>query len=239
MIDTKVLERLSKLMEMSERGTEHEATIAAQRASELMAKHQLTMADVLSHIKDREVIITTETGRVDDEENAPPGKRRELWMEVLLVGVAHACGGKTFKYSHGKTYTFWMVGPPDSVAAARYLYMMLEKDIGRIARKEMKDRGESNSFRRAYARGIAMRIGHRLKEQRTQTFEGASSTALAIVDKQKAAIEAAMPRMSKQARGGHTKTPDAISEGYERGGSVDIGSASSHRLGQGNKELKE
>lgn len=237
MPDEKVLDRLAKLMAMGESPNEHEATLAGQRAAELMAKHQLTMADLMAHVKQSD--ITVETGRVDDEDAAPMSKRRELWMEVLLTGIVTAVGGKSWKHTRAKNYTFWMVGPPDAVSSARYLYMMLERVVGRIARKEMKDRAESNSFRRAYATGIAQRIGVRLQEQRRSTMDAGTSTALVFVGQQQAAVEKYYAAKNmKTGRGGHTQTPNAIGEGWVRGGSVDIGSSARDTLSAPKKELK-
>ncbi len=60
MSNERVLDRLAKLLELAERGDENEAQVAAQRAAELMARHQLSVADVAAR---GSVAPTTEKDR--------------------------------------------------------------------------------------------------------------------------------------------------------------------------------
>lgn len=230
MADAKILDRLAKLMEMSERGTEHEAALAGERAAELMAKHQLTMHDVTNHVVGQST-VAVEQGRVDDVESAPLGKRRELWQSVLLTGVVKSLGGRAWMNTARRSFSFYMIGPPGTVDAARYLYMALEKDIGRISRKEMKAREESNSWRRAYARGMAMRVGDRMGAARATVMTSAG-TALVHVTAQQKAVDDAIDakKLGTSRRAGRTKSATAIAEGWVDGADLDISDAPKKRL---------
>ena len=175
--DTAILDRLRKLMDLSTSSNEHEARLAATRATELMTKHQITLADLTAHTSAQQQVVL-ESGRVDDEDSAPCSHRCEAWHLTLLSYITLALGGRGWRQQNRRAYMFYMMGPPDTVNAARYIYMQLERTISRLARAEMKSRNESNSWRRAYSDGMAVNVGARLLEQRKSTLTTASSTAM-------------------------------------------------------------
>lgn len=235
---SKILERLAKLMEMSGSDNEHEASVAAERASELMAREQLTIADVTAYVAGQSV-VSVETGRVDDEQDAPMSKRCEMWHQLLCLHVVEAFGGRMWRNHRQKSYIFQMVGPPTSVSAARYVYCMLEREVGRLARAEMKRRGESNSWRRAYARGMSARIGERLKAGRASVMQSAVGTAMIFVGAQQKAVDDHIGNMNlKVSKGGQTKTPGALHEGYRDGETVELPNNMQRGLKAPSKELK-
>lgn len=241
MADAKILDKLQKLHQLMSSPNEHEAQLAAQRAAELMAKHQIEMAEVQAHAAGRGVAAPEiVSARVDgvDESEAP---RVENWHKTLLAALGEAFGAKVWMQGAGKRRKFYAVGTADSVSAIRYMYSMLERTVNRLSRAAGRAIGEdSNAWRRSYAVGMSIRIGERLSAGRRAGMQGASTTALAVIDKTKEAIDAklkeAAPKL-REARAGKRKRGDATSYGYRDGERVDIGSADASRLGEGQKKL--
>lgn len=236
--DSKTLDRLVKLLEMSKRGTEHEAEIAAQRAAELMAKHQIDAATVEAQVAGKSK-PDLERGRVDADIGAAPS-RVERWHSVLLASVAEAAGGRAWLHGNGRYQQFFMIGPKGAVASAKYLYAMLEKDVNRLSREAGRRHNEpSNAWRRTYAIGMVTRIHERLQAGRKAAMYGASSTALVMVDATKKAVEGELEAMSlRKIKRGSQKRPDAMAWGYLDGDKVDLGSTDRARLTEGQKKLK-
>lgn len=227
-----IIAKVSKLLELAKSENEHEASLAGARAAELMAKHQIQMAEVMGYVRDAPV--EPELGRLDADDDAPWSKRLELWKTTLAVVVADAFGGKTF-YRGNKHYTLHMVGPPDSVNAARYMYAFLFHQVNALSRRAMRERAESNSFRRAYAAGMVNRIGVRLREGRTAGI--GSSTALVRVE---AAVVAKYESMGHRAsKAGGTQRPDGRLDGWRDGEHVDLAATPRESLTSGNKRLTD
>jgi hypothetical protein len=133
-----------------------------------------------------------------------------------------------------------MIGPPNAVSAARYLYMALEKEVDRLGRREMRERGESNAWRRAYCKGMVMRIGARLREGRHNAMAQASSTALVAVSRMEKAIEETYKAMDlrEASRGGNLKREEGVYEGWRDGADLDLSDADGRKgLGEGHKKL--
>lgn len=235
--DDAILRKLAKLLELSERGDEHEAQVAAQRAAELMAKHQIDAAQVIAASARPDDRPSLEEGRIDGDGDET--SRIENWHKALLVSVAEACGGRAWMNGRGRYQRFMMVGPKDSVASARYIYMHLERQIGRLSRAAMRasDVG-TNAWRRAYAVGMVARVRERLIEGRRTAMRAATSTALVVVDKTALAVkEAHDAKGLRTSRYGAMKRPDAHTYGYRDGDKVDLGSSDARRLGEGQKKL--
>jgi hypothetical protein len=236
-VTERILDRLSKLLAMRDGGTEAEAEVAALRAAELMARYQLTEADVPRPRADKPGV---ESGRIDDEEGAPLA-RFSQWRKQLGIAVANVFGARMYTWVEGRTkyMSMRMVGPRDSVNTARYMYMALEKEVGRQARAAMRRHGEdSSSWRRNYALSMVLRIGERLKEGRATAMQTATETALVWVDMQKQAIDEECNKLglrTSRPRGGDR--PDARRVGYRDGANVDIGDASRDRLTEGQRKL--
>lgn len=237
--DDRILHKLAKLLELAERGDEHEAQVAAQRAAELMAKHQIDAAQVIAASSRPDEKPVVEEGRIDGagDEGA---SRIENWHKALLVSVAEACGGRAWMSGKGRYQRFMMVGPKDSVAAARYVYMHLEKQVNRLSRAAMRESSVgTNAWRRAYAVGMVARVRERLIAGRRAAMKMATTTALVVVDKTALAVaEAHDAKNLRQSKSGAIKRPDAMSHGYRDGDRVDLGSQGAARLGEGQRRLK-
>lgn len=233
-----IVDRIAKLLELSESSNEHEAELAAQRAAEMMAKHQISMLEVQAARGQRDAPIAVEEGRVDAEQDADLS-RVENWHKTLLVTVADACGGRAWMRNKGRNAMFFFAGPADSVSTARYLYMSLERQVSRLSRGATRVRIESNAWRRAYAMGVVAKIGKRMRDARRAVVNASGSLALVLVDKQKLAVDAHMAEKGKmcQTRSGEMKRAEAVAHGYVDGDKIDVGDPNRERVGAGCKKL--
>ena len=233
-----VMDKLKKLMSLSQSSNEHEAALAAQRAAELMARHQIEAAEFHAHVGHTDEPTTPESGRIDAEEESAWGKREEAWKAQLADALATNLGGKMWRQYGHKIFRFFMIGPPDSIAAARYLYMALEAQIRRLGQVEMRKRGESNAWRRAYQLGMVLNVSSRLKQGRETVIS--TSTAMVHVSRMNEAVEEVYAAMElKHSKGGQLKRADATSDGYRDGAQLDISSAPGRKgLGEGHRRLK-
>lgn len=236
MSDERVLDKLSKLLELANRGDEHEAANAAARAAELMAKYEITEADIRARSSDAPSV---EQGRIDAEDGARMS-RIEKWHKLLFSAIAEACGARGFFHHQGKYATFHIIGPAGSVATASYMYASLERQINRISRQAQREHGEpSNAWRRSHAIGCVARVAERMRDARRVVMREATSTALVYIDKTKQAIEREYAQLkAKPMATRPQKRKDAMSIGYDDGSQVDIGDESAGRLGEGRKVLR-
>lgn len=235
--DDRILSKLAKLLELKDSPNEHEAQVAAQRAAELMAKHQIDEAQVIAASARPDDKPRLEEGRIDGE--GEEASRIENWHKALLVAVAEACGGRAWMNGRGRYQRFMMVGPKDSVASARYIYMHLERQVSRFSRAATRESPVgTNAWRRAYAMGMVARVRERLVAGRRAAMKAATSTALVVVDKTALAVkEAHDAKNLRTSRYGGMKRPDAQTHGYRDGDKVDLGSSDARRLGEGQKKL--
>lgn len=226
---------LAKLLEMAERGTDHEREIAAAKAAEWMARHQISSFDLASATGP-----AVEDGRVDSDDPSAPPARVENWNKMLLVVVAEAAGGRAWMQGKGRMQRMMIAGTSDSVASARYLYMWLARVVGRMAREAASDRRETNAWRRSYAVGAVAKLRVRLAAARQSVIQS-ESTALVVVDRVAAAVTEHMNRKRdmRPGRSGPLKRPDGSSWGYHDADQIDLADAGQRRVGAGLKGLPE
>lgn len=234
-VSERVLDRLAKLLAVADDGSnEHESTLAAERAAKLMAEHQISAADIRAR---GSVKPTVEKGRIDAD--GDDFSRVEAWHKALGAVVADAMGGRMWLYGKGRNQQFMMVGPPDSVSSARYVYQHLERQVNKLSRAAMRAMQQTqNAWRRAYALGMVTRINERMREGRRSAMSAASTTAMVHVDAQRVVVDEAYDALDlRKSKFGKLRRPDASDFGYHDGDDVDLGSADAKRLGEGQRKL--
>lgn len=218
-VDPRILDKLQGLLNLKQSPNEHEATLAAERAAELMARHGIQEADLQLRTAGR---IQITEGRIDAAESEA-SSRVENWHKQLHAAVADVCGGRAYMHGRGRQQIFFVVGTPDTVKTAAYMYQFLVKQIGALSRAATRERGESNAWRRAYAVGMVSRVYSRLQTAR-DTGIGSDSTSLVLVDKRRQAVDDHMSKKKlRSSKAGSMKRPGAASVGYVDGDRIDIG----------------
>ncbi|MBI5817447.1 MAG: DUF2786 domain-containing protein [Verrucomicrobia bacterium] len=153
-----VINRIQKLLALTESPNEHEAALALQRASDLLLKYNLTRAEVegrrLSHngVGERRIEVA---GRITD------------WHKALAVEIADHCFSRCICFRRG----FIFVGAPDNLEAARSLLIWTLRQLQRIsleATLEQAGRGKRAArWRFNFSLGAVLMIVRRLRSTRT------------------------------------------------------------------------
>jgi hypothetical protein len=171
---SKIIDKVRKLLELADAdrgGTEAERDLAMQRASELMAKHNIAVGDAMG--KSAEGDVGLNTTRIE-------GSLSE-WQVTLAIAVGGVsfCDGYYVKRARF-AWDVTLVGRPDNVAFTQtlcaHLVPWLEQEAS-DAYKEAKAMDEygtvkPRSFKMAFFEAAVWRIKGRLETLRKDTFEG-------------------------------------------------------------------
>lgn len=180
-------EKVRKLLALSKSDNEHEAKLAAQRASELMEKYQISMSQVaLDDVKRHKVEGTHYT--VKDQ------RMRLHWISQLACGCAELFDGTILDdvRLHGTSFSF--IGYPDDIPAMVSLFEHLYQSWFGIVERDLADAKRHASvpftprdtmkFKAghglAYAQAIRFRC-LRLVVQRKEHVAQASNTGTALI----------------------------------------------------------
>ena len=145
-----IIQRIQKLLKLSESPNENEAIAAMQKANELLTKHNLSLGDV-------EINQSTFV-----KESVLSYKRLTTWQSQLIGAVAgfNFCIAYSWISSNSKTIILY--GRRNNVITAKYQLEYLSDAVLSLAKKDSRLVGTSqkNSFRI----GCATRIGNRMRE---------------------------------------------------------------------------
>lgn len=177
-----VLDRVRKLLKLAH-GTpsEAEAALAAQRAAELMAEHQLSEAEV------RAADPQQKAEEIDRQAPCGPGdKRRVAWKGTIANAVARSMGVKMFWHS-GAIRLF---GRTSATQATAYTAQYLWHEVDRLADAAWQAHAapaweSARAWKSAFRVGAASRLASRL----WQAGQAAQAEAVAAV----AAKDPALP----------------------------------------------
>lgn len=224
MPEATLIEKVQKLLALAESSNEHEATLAAEKAQELMLRYGIELAHIAA-LADKEVGIGS--NRI--------GCRIDPWRRALAraVAVANGCDmvytGLPRKWTGD--FTFW--GPRDTLPGVVTLYQYLEAQLVVISRLEAvkvshASAARSMQWRRSFLVGAVSRISARLESRarKVEQESAVNSQALVVI---RDSVESAM-RADARARGmvltsKRTKShvhPGAYAAGQEAGDGVDL-----------------
>jgi hypothetical protein len=184
----RIIDRVRKLLNLSESGNEYEAAAAAAKAQALLAEYNLQMSDI------------PEDGRGGSATTSDVRTRIKLekWAFSLANKTAKAFSCDYYHSSLGRT-TFVGVGADAEVCAWTFSY--LYRSLMRMAREYMRGRRGRGSavdgqLRESYLMGAVVVVGRRLREQAEQT----PVTSDALVLAKDEVVQAAMPENVRQKR---------------------------------------
>ncbi|NEQ35030.1 MAG: DUF2786 domain-containing protein [Okeania sp. SIO3I5] len=150
MVDQNLLEKISKLLALANSPNEHEAALAAEKAAELLAQHNLSVAD-LGQDKDEDITkgIVDKTGRY------------VTWKMWILAGIANANGCQAMRSTYNGEMR--VVGTEANITVSKSLYEYLTAVIDKLAKQH---RGKGRVFINAFRVGCATRLRQRLEQRR-------------------------------------------------------------------------
>ena len=158
-----LFKKVKKLLKLAESANEHEASLAASRASDILEKYNLDMAG-----------MEMEHDEVDENGVTMKSSKPAAWMEALLFTVVETYFCRSIIHGKGR-YT--IVGTKADVEVARYTFDYLYGIIDRLADAYIAERAEDwaggrwnsggetkKKVRYAYSRGVVKTVNSRLFE---------------------------------------------------------------------------
>jgi len=225
----RVLDRVRKLLALSKSANEHEAANAAAAAARLMQEYEIEEAQL----------------RVGDPAAAPAEPIRDgviqagnryvvTWRMNLASGIARGLGAYAF-YAGADIKVY---GRTSVIQTVTYMYQYLAAEIDRLADEHYEIYGvgvNAKSWKNSFRLGAVQTIANRLRDQRRAQFAefdakiaatAPESTALVLVKKDAAEVEAAWKRRSEGFVSRTSSGPSqytAYQRGNQAGASISLG----------------
>jgi len=170
MNDPKLIEKIQKMLELGRRGgSESEMETAMRMVHELLAKYNLTIADVKA--PQEEAAVQDETSR--------SGQRIEVWQQSIWQSISslYFC----FHYiDRGSPHLqHVLIGRPSNVVVAKDMIAYIIATGKRLAVSYPTVKAR-NSFKKGFAFRIAERAGAELQRAKANKLTDASGTALIL-----------------------------------------------------------
>lgn len=179
-MDTKLIDKLTKLFAVAERSSfPEEAASALGKAQALMTEHKISM----EALKEAEGGATEEEIKTFEGEplnSSDKGKvNSSTWKNVLAQVLSRNNGCYVFK----RRAQIIITGTPTNVASVRYLYAYCVKEIDRLTKLNGKGKGRTfcNNFRLGCVEAVTQAIKKEYDEIRNRAL--ANSKQLVVVDK--------------------------------------------------------
>lgn len=150
MVNNSLLEKINKLLALANSPNENEAALAAEKATELLTKYNLTIADLGPGEEEDVTTGTVETTR-----------RYVAWKMLILAGIATANGCRAMRSKNNGNMT--LIGMQTNITVSQRLYEYLTKAVERLAKRH---KGKGRAFLHAFRVGCATRLRHRLEKRR-------------------------------------------------------------------------
>jgi len=150
-VQTQVLDKVKKLLALSNSPSEAEAAAALAKASVLLAKYGLSMAEVQQEEDVQETVLLEK-------------QRMRAWETVLVAVVCKASFTEALHYRAQGTGRILLIGREVNIITAKELFSYLHHVILILGRTHRSRIAHVDSFRQ----GLVQRIGERLAEQNRQ-----------------------------------------------------------------------
>lgn len=180
----KIIDRVKKLLALSNSSNEHEAQLAAQRAADLLSKHNMTLTDV--EILDCEVIEEWfEVSKLG--EKGKPYTSFPRWISRLSAVIARHffCTPLLSKAIGKKKVGF--IGSRSDAEVAKYVFYYLVKTTESLSAEHIKRSktmvtpGRLRKYKLSYQMGVVNGIRLKLEESKKEPFRTASGTDLMVI----------------------------------------------------------
>ena len=215
-----VISKIRKLLALSQSNNQHEAELAAAKASELMQEYQIEISDTTVEAVDTEIqkdVIYT---------------KRAKWCFILACGCAELFDSDAL-FTQRDATRISFVGTRTNIDAAKMMYEYLLVSWGRISDHDLAV-AQSNglyehgkAFKAAHGLGYAKAIRHRanrLARERKETVKAhsAGGTAL-IVQSDKALVEYMTKFVIATNRSYSLTSDNGFNAGVSAGNSIHLG----------------
>lgn len=157
-----IIERIRKLLKLAgNAGSEAEAALAADRAADLMAKHEIHEAMLAT--EGASEIRTPEP--IEKCHRVTATSKRVAWHMNIAGAVDETYGAQAYWYG-GNVVLF---GRLSAVQAAAYTIQYLIREIDRLT--DRLAAGQSRAYRNAFRLGCSSRVAARIREEHAKREE--------------------------------------------------------------------
>lgn len=227
-----VIEKLQKLLRLSESANRHEAELAMARAQEIAIKYKIELASVSAADQPAEAFE-----RESIERKATFQQKFVDWIvrKHFNIHLVHAAGQRSKRV--------WYIGKPTDIAFAKYVYDFLNAEFPRLWTKHQRDTRCGQGERITYFYGLYQGLDAKLTEARKRAeSEGlngnadlANRYALAVVRDEeglKRAVGIYFPDLSKaRASRINVQSSGTFQAGRAAGGNININRPIAGRAG--------
>ncbi len=167
-----IVEKIQKLLALSESPNENEAKSAMLKAQELMVKHKITMKDVQEDVK-QDVIITTTSQRF----------KNTKWKAILakVISDNFLCESVTSQNGSNHVCRISFVGHVEDVdiciAVYNYAIKFVDKNVAKLRRARYDAGHSAKGLEEAYAVGFC----HGLRENYMAQIRNNTEFGLVLV----------------------------------------------------------
>lgn len=197
MTDTRILDRVRKLLKLAgNNASVEEASMAAAAAQRLIDEHNLSAAllaeDTSTPDPDDAPFLDTRAAGADPIE---PGIRQkdgstyqDRWKQTLASTIARANGCRIYTWDHSDVQ---IIGRPSDIDTVRYLYAYLKAQTVMLTDHHGRGMGATwrNNFRYGVVDAIRVKLAEGRKKFEAEARAAATGTALVKVDRALATIE--------------------------------------------------
>ena len=202
-----IIEKVRKLLALSNSSNEHEAALAARHVQRLLSEHNLAMSDIEAGVEN------STADRVD----LTVARNLPKWVRALSGGIGSAFDCQVLHVPSRGSLVFIGVGADPQIAS--YTFTYLERTVRKLCASYLKTVSGSNCSKRqrelarqSYYLGAVSAISSNLREQKQQT----PVTPNALVPVKDALILAAMKEMGP-IRTVHSRRSYVDGQSYQQG----------------------
>ena len=215
---------VTKLLATATSDNEHEAALAMSKATELIEKHKLSMAE----LTDAETSQVETEAVIKDESPIFAAGRISSWKTNLVSAIAKINGCKLIKYT-GQGYAVGgqrgsklvIFGRPSDIGNTRFLLAFAITQLTRLAPK-----GQGKEYANSWYLGAVEGIRLQMNDAKKKVQAGASSYALIKLDNRVKEVDSyiadTIGKLRKGASSHSNINWDAYSKGQTTGRNMDL-----------------
>lgn len=217
---TKTIEKIQKLLALASSPHEGEASLAMEKAGQILAAAGLTMEEVRTQkTEDSQVSVEKVTAKAD----------RTGWLGALAfsVSLAFDCKSLRSKGKNTRSHVMVFIGLKKDVEMATHFFVYLKREIDSLASRFEADRGRGWRGLEvdAYRVGAVRTVGRRLREMfEAKTAATSDCTALVVLKGKKIdeKMQSLFPRITPSRSAKSTGSHGAFAAGRRDGENISL-----------------
>jgi len=213
-MNTKLVEKIQKLLSLATSANEHEAKLAAEKANELLIKHNLTRDQVEGF---GEASYVNEIGYISKRYPFEATWASHIVKEHFFVNVLHLKASP----QNMRTSKIWFIGEKTNVQVARYVFEFLVRKYKELWKVYQYRNGAHNHDKGAYYRGLTLGLDDQLEatKKKVENETGLMVIRDPMIDE---TTKMHHPKVRSESVSTMTNDAEATMAGYTEGKSLRI-----------------